>query len=842
MSAIYFAIPTNAGQARIANAIALGIPLKITHMAIGDGNGQPVTPNPAQTSLAREVRRAPINTLFQDPLNPAQLVAEQIIPEDTGGWWVREVGLYDDSGTLIAVANTPETYKPLLTSGAGRTQTIRMVLIVNDTSAVEVKIDPSVVLATRKYVDDALNEQMQSQIVRTELLWVNTFKALSRTYAEIGHNLRPYPDSFETGSTLYSPFDVLLHKASGIAYSGAGPFPQHVEKNTVPEGSGFTPKHLVSLREELAKRGGLDLLCAKMWAGESVAIGCYGDSTTDGNNTSGWTANPTSGGNAVGNTDHNLTAPNAWPAKLQEYLREIFKNNNIKTFNAGYSGQRMDNGWALNNYAAAMVNNPYYGIPNICFIGFGLNDITAAGSQIDNHIDQTVKLMFRMVSEGTIPVILTCDAEFRNGQFGDARDHKEARRELDAAKRALGDKYGVLVVDIGDVLRQWIQNNNDGYNWPKEQSDGLHFSNNGHSLKAQYLASQMFIDTVPFSGGEREVHQCSSEAAYVGNYATYFKLTNNSQGGNVYFPSAAPVDTDMMTVWVWNTCRNAYLVYQGIENEGITDAVVYTVAPKVEVKELFGSNVTSKSVISPGFKNTSGYQRSDEQFIHSRLKYGLNKITYRSGDSTALFYGSFKIVDVGNKLSSSNALKETGEVSKIFAKNTGIQFVLPIRAEGLSNTVGGFGGERVSVSFDVSCARSTGIILLSGQGYAPSQASVDNNQQTSLLMYRHATDELIMFALKTDNTGAVSYLRLATLARGWTTDDKVGRVELYRSGNNQIIEVYDAFQGGNVVLTLTLPNTGLTSRWSGYVGGLYAFTDGAASDQLASINRMVINR
>ncbi|WP_429035385.1 phage tail protein [Aeromonas media] len=154
MSAIYFAIPTNAGQARIANAIALGIPLKITHMAIGDGNGQPVTPNPAQTSLAREVRRAPLNTLFQDPLNPAQLVAEQVIPEDAGGWWVREVGLYDDSGTLIAVANTPESYKPILTSGAGRTQTIRMVLIVSDTSAVEVKIDPSVVLATRKYVDD----------------------------------------------------------------------------------------------------------------------------------------------------------------------------------------------------------------------------------------------------------------------------------------------------------------------------------------------------------------------------------------------------------------------------------------------------------------------------------------------------------------------------------------------------------------------------------------------------------------------------------------------------------------------------------------------------------------
>ncbi|HHQ4468330.1 TPA: phage tail protein [Aeromonas veronii] len=163
MSAIYFAIPTDAGQAKIANAIALGIPLKITHMAVGDGNGQPVTPNAAQTALVREKRRAPLNTLFQDPLNQAQLVAEQIIPEDVGDWWIREAGVFSEDGTLIAIANTPETYKPLLSSGAGRTQVIRMVLIVSDTSAVELKIDPAVVLATRKYVDDVMKAHKESR-------------------------------------------------------------------------------------------------------------------------------------------------------------------------------------------------------------------------------------------------------------------------------------------------------------------------------------------------------------------------------------------------------------------------------------------------------------------------------------------------------------------------------------------------------------------------------------------------------------------------------------------------------------------------------------------------------
>lgn len=163
MSATYYAIPTNAGQAKITNAIALGIPLKITHMAVGDGNGKPVTPNPTQTKLVHEVRRAPLNTLFQDPLNQSQLVAEQIIPEDVGNWWIREVGLYDETSTLIAIANSPDTYKPQLSEGSGRTQNIRMVLIVSDTSAVELKIDPSVVLATRKYVDDVMAAHKQSR-------------------------------------------------------------------------------------------------------------------------------------------------------------------------------------------------------------------------------------------------------------------------------------------------------------------------------------------------------------------------------------------------------------------------------------------------------------------------------------------------------------------------------------------------------------------------------------------------------------------------------------------------------------------------------------------------------
>lgn len=158
MTSKYYAILTNQGAARLANATALGTKLNLTQMAVGDANGVLPNPDPAQTKLINQKRIAPLNLLSVDPNNTSQIIAEQIIPENEGGFWIREIGLYDDDGILIAVANCPETYKPQLQEGSGRTQTIRMILIVSSTSAITLKIDPSVVLATRQYVDDKVIE------------------------------------------------------------------------------------------------------------------------------------------------------------------------------------------------------------------------------------------------------------------------------------------------------------------------------------------------------------------------------------------------------------------------------------------------------------------------------------------------------------------------------------------------------------------------------------------------------------------------------------------------------------------------------------------------------------
>ncbi|WP_273745801.1 phage tail protein [Morganella morganii] len=171
MTAKYFAILTNYGAAQLANAVALGTQMNISAMAVGDGGGTLPVPDPAQTKLVRETRRAAVNQVSIDEKNPNFIIAEQVIPENEGGWFIREIGLFDDNGGLIAVGNAPETYKPNLQEGSGRTQVIQMVLMVSSTQAITLKVDPSVVLATREYVTKSIDAAIQASEAKSAKIY-----------------------------------------------------------------------------------------------------------------------------------------------------------------------------------------------------------------------------------------------------------------------------------------------------------------------------------------------------------------------------------------------------------------------------------------------------------------------------------------------------------------------------------------------------------------------------------------------------------------------------------------------------------------------------------------------
>ncbi|MHA7846220.1 phage tail-collar fiber domain-containing protein [Serratia sp. D1N4] len=206
----FFALLTTLGAAKLANAAALGTQLDLTQLAVGDGGGTLPTPDPAQTALKGEKRRAAINMLSIDPANANQIIAEQVIPENEGGWWIREIGLFDKDGTLIAVANCPETYKPQLQEGSGRTQTLRMVLIVSSTEAVTLKIDPATVLATRDYVDSELKKHAESRNHPDASITVKGFVQLSSATNSASETLAATPKAVKAA------YDLAASKLSSV--------------------------------------------------------------------------------------------------------------------------------------------------------------------------------------------------------------------------------------------------------------------------------------------------------------------------------------------------------------------------------------------------------------------------------------------------------------------------------------------------------------------------------------------------------------------------------------------------------------------------------------------------
>lgn len=157
---IFGGMLTALGAAKKTNCDALGIPWEPKYMLIGDANGTDPVPSPSQTQLINQVYRAQLNQLRVSPTDPNILIAEVVLPPDVGGWWVRELALEDKDGVFCAVGNAAPSYKPLLTQGTGRNQVVRMHIITTGTANIQLKIDPSVVLATREYVDNRIQEEL----------------------------------------------------------------------------------------------------------------------------------------------------------------------------------------------------------------------------------------------------------------------------------------------------------------------------------------------------------------------------------------------------------------------------------------------------------------------------------------------------------------------------------------------------------------------------------------------------------------------------------------------------------------------------------------------------------
>ncbi|EFG9330512.1 phage tail protein [Escherichia coli] len=201
MSTKFKTVITTAGAAKLAAAtVPGGKKVNLSAMAVGDGNGKLPVPDAGQTKLVREVWRHALNKVSVDNKNKNYIVAELVVPPEVGGFWMRELGLYDDAGTLIAVSNMAESYKPELAEGSGRAQTCRMVIIISNVASVELSIDASTVMATQDYVDDKIAEHEQSRRHPDATLTEKGFTQLSSATNSTSEKLAATPKAVKAAN------------------------------------------------------------------------------------------------------------------------------------------------------------------------------------------------------------------------------------------------------------------------------------------------------------------------------------------------------------------------------------------------------------------------------------------------------------------------------------------------------------------------------------------------------------------------------------------------------------------------------------------------------------------
>ncbi len=194
---------TDIGLAKLAATTAPGgRPVRLTHMAVGDSNGELRQPQKNQTSLYNEVWRQSVNRVFTDPENPNRLIAELVIPPETGGFWVREIGVFDDTGTMIAVGNTAESYKPTREEGSGRAQIFRAVITVTSDAVVELVMDTTTILPTTDYIDEKMAEHARSRNHPDATLTEKGFTQLSSATNSTSETLAATPKAVKAAYDL----------------------------------------------------------------------------------------------------------------------------------------------------------------------------------------------------------------------------------------------------------------------------------------------------------------------------------------------------------------------------------------------------------------------------------------------------------------------------------------------------------------------------------------------------------------------------------------------------------------------------------------------------------------
>lgn len=571
-------------------------------------------------------------------------------------------------------------------------------------------------------------------------------------------------------------------------------------------------------KEKFDMRQAPQKIAARLGRGDRTVIACYGDSTTDGNNTSNWTNNPRDSNNeALGDTDHNLAAPNAWPLRAASVLSAHFAAENYKIMNCGYSGRRMNDGWARRNFMTAVYNNCVLfasGAPYAVIIGFGANDILDSATDaawLDKHINETRLVCRLAMSLGVIPILVTCDPMWRSDPAG--YDSYKSIEMVDTAKAAVAAELGIALIDVGADLKNWMAKNKDLHNVFENQSDALHGGDIWHAFKGSAIARYFmrnFIERVDGRGPQRI---SNSDPAYrnVLGQAQIYQI-KQSRDGAVYTTgrsSAVLADGLAGDVWVWNEDPDAELIYRGVANENYESSDLSYAKPKHVIRDFTNITVKASRVPSGVAFSSSGHgARADSPYRVGKLAYGMNRVQHVVGDAPYYFIGHYEIRSTGEwrrekygvdasaygYAISVNALKDQGRMLVEFDRTKpGSSVVFMPEAADLSNVVGLMDGDRAHLNIRAVIPQACGVVL----GWVPSYLNRlgDRDNKSFLMLYKSAANT-IQIHIGSVNNGVVTATQLAsgTIAQSPDADGAEKYLfYLYRSGDTMRLTLYEGW-------------------------------------------------
>ena len=464
--------------------------------------------------------------------------------------------------------------------------------------------------------------------------------------------------SFEDGATLTLTNELLLYKANGQYYRWTGDLPKIIEADSTPQstgGIGGGAWVLVgdsSLRNELLQNDGAKIIGHKngtvdsalaenennifnlknnilqnsdkgnvlLKIGANIAnnnnclIVVYGDSTTDGTGTSGWTQNPVdSANNAIGGIDHNAQAPNSWPVKLNSILQDMFgKCINVK--NAGYGGRDIYSGWAFRNYKTAVLNT--YGKPDYVIVAFGLNDVAYPDFSVKTFDDEYEKLLNLIIENGSIPILATPDPVSDNHRTPLKVQGTACNIIKDIAKRK-----GLTVLDLNSFLLTWQFKRRNNARWGYHQPDRLHFTNHGHAMKATYVAKERSGIVYSLENGDKIPAWTFSQTLPT----EFINTINNFFSGCLQFKSYS-VKQKIITGYIWVE-RDSFLTYYSV-NRDIDAMSSSNNYPLIKLTNLSNNGTIERPVYFGDAGQDDNIMLSEMPLAVGALSAGLNKIEY----------------------------------------------------------------------------------------------------------------------------------------------------------------------------------------------------------------------